>query len=165
MISTSTIIYEEEYQNLKNIAAKLCVEANARAVFLIDKNGQPIVSYGEMNNLDTTSLASLTAGNVAATDGLANLVGEKEFPVLSHEGVNRNIHIAVVAQRIIVVVIFDERTNLGLVRLRVRRAATELTGIIQTIHGRTQVEENSNGSDPLFLEITDEDIDSLFENL
>ena len=39
------------------------------------------------------ALASLTAGNVAATDGLARLIGEKEFSILFHEGERDNIHI------------------------------------------------------------------------
>jgi len=36
-------------------------------VFLVDKNGQLIASAGETRDIDTTSLASLTAGNIAAT--------------------------------------------------------------------------------------------------
>ena len=65
---------------------------------------------GDIENLDTTSLASLTAGNVAATDGLAKLIGEKEFSVLFHEGEKDNIHISIVGERVILVVIFDERS-------------------------------------------------------
>jgi hypothetical protein len=52
---------------------------------------------GELEQFDTTSLASLTAGNVAATDGLAKLIGEKEFSILFHEGERDNIHISIVA--------------------------------------------------------------------
>ena len=82
----SMVMYDEEYQQLKTIIGRLSVDANAKLVFLVDKNGQQIASHGEVGQIDTTSLASLTAGNVAATDGLARLIGEKEFPVLSHEG-------------------------------------------------------------------------------
>jgi hypothetical protein len=55
----------------QEVIAKLRIDANAKVVFLVDKNGQQIAAQGEIENLDTTSLASLTAGNVAATDGLA----------------------------------------------------------------------------------------------
>ena len=41
---------------------------------------------GDMKGVDATSLASLTAGNVAAMGGLAKLIGEKEFPNQFHEG-------------------------------------------------------------------------------
>jgi len=72
-------MYEEESQQVSAIIDKLHKEANAKAIFVIDKNGQLIADAGETEALDATSLASLTAGNIAATDGLAKLVGEKEF--------------------------------------------------------------------------------------
>ncbi len=163
MSNPAMVLYGEEYQLIKNVIAKLCEDANAKMVFLVDKNGQQIASHGELGGIDTTSLASLTAGNVAATDGLARLIGEKEFPVLSHEGERDNIHISIVAQRVILVVIFDERSSLGLVRLRVKRASAELTEIFDTILRKVEMEKQK-GTDleSPFAEITDEDIDALF---
>ncbi len=162
-MSNSVVMYEAEYQLIKSVIAKLCDDANAKMVFLVDKNGQQIASHGEIGNIDTTSLASLTAGNVAATDGLARLIGEKEFPVLSHEGEKDNIHISIVAQRVILVVIFDERSSLGLVRLRVKRASNELTEVFESIVRKVeQHKEQGVELDSPFAEITDEDIDNLF---
>ncbi|MBK7993646.1 MAG: roadblock/LC7 domain-containing protein [Blastocatellia bacterium] len=162
-MSNSVVMYEAEYQQIKSVIAKLCDDANAKMVFLVDKNGQQIASHGEIGNIDTTSLASLTAGNVAATDGLARLIGEKEFPVLSHEGEKDNIHISIVAQRVILVVIFDERSSLGLVRLRVKRASNELTDVFESIVRKVeQQKEQGVELDSPFAEITDEDIDNLF---
>jgi predicted regulator of Ras-like GTPase activity (Roadblock/LC7/MglB family) len=113
MAAPDIVMYEEEFNQIKTIISKLRVDANSKVVFLVDKNGQQIAAHGEIENLDTTSLASLTAGNVAATDGLARLIGEKEFSILFHEGEKDNIHISIVAQRVILVVIFDERSSLG----------------------------------------------------
>src|SRR3954469_23164955 len=127
------VLYDEEFRKIKESLQRLASDANANVVFLVDKNGQQIAAVGDLQTLDTTSLASLTAGNVAATDGLARLIGEKEFPVLSHEGEHDNIHISIVAQRVILVVIFDERSSLGLVRLRVRRASGELNEVFEHI--------------------------------
>ncbi len=165
MSNPAMVLYGEEYQLIKTIIAKLCEDANAKMVFLVDKNGQQIASHGELGDIDTTSLASLTAGNVAATDGLARLIGEKEFPVLSHEGERDNIHISIVAQRVILVVIFDERSSLGLVRLRVRRASSELTEVFELIVRKVEQEkEKGNSLETPFAEITDEDIDNLFRD-
>ena len=47
---------------------------------------------------------------------------EKEFRVLFHKGERDNIHISIVRKRVIFVVIFDERSSLGSVRLRVKKA-------------------------------------------
>jgi predicted regulator of Ras-like GTPase activity (Roadblock/LC7/MglB family) len=164
MPGTDMIMYEEEFQQIRVILQKLKEDSNAKMVFLVDKNGQQIAYNGDMSNLDTTSLASLTAGNVAATDGLARLIGEKEFSVLFHEGERDNIHISIVGKRVILVVIFDERSSLGLVRLRVRKASAELDNVFNRILEKVEKEKeaSSAGFESPFAEITDEDIDSLF---
>jgi predicted regulator of Ras-like GTPase activity (Roadblock/LC7/MglB family) len=164
MAAPDIVMYEEEFNQIKAIISKLRVDANGKVVFLVDKNGQQIAAHGEIENLDTTSLASLTAGNVAATDGLARLIGEKEFSILFHEGEKDNIHISIVAQRVILVVIFDERSSLGLVRLRVKKAAQELNDIFAKIMAKVEKEKSATGGgfESPFAEITDEDIDSLF---
>jgi predicted regulator of Ras-like GTPase activity (Roadblock/LC7/MglB family) len=158
------VLYDEEFRSIKDSLHRLASDANANVVFLVDKNGQQIAAVGDLESLDTTSLASLTAGNVAATDGLARLIGEKEFSILFHEGERDNIHISIVAQRVILVVIFDERTSLGLVRLRVRRAMAELEKIFEEIAHKAEKEKQSVQADfdSPFAEITDEDIDRLF---
>lgn len=162
-MSTPVVLYEQEYELLKRVITRLSADANAKFVFLVDKNGQQIAAHGEMLNLDTTSLASLTAGNVAATDGLAHLIGERGFPVLSHEGERDNIHISIVAARVILVVIFDERSSLGLVRLRVKRASAEINGIFEAIDLKVDSERNMGiALDSPFAEITEADIDALF---
>jgi predicted regulator of Ras-like GTPase activity (Roadblock/LC7/MglB family) len=164
MSTPDMIMYEEEYQRIKGVIAKLRVESNAKLVFLVDKNGQQIAAQGDLENLDATSLASLTAGNVAATDGLAKLIGEKEFSILFHEGERDNIHISIVAQRVILVVIFDTRSSLGLVRLRVKKASVELTEVFDKILNKITTEKAAGLLDieSPFAEITDDDIDNLF---
>src|SRR5438552_14733790 len=124
--SPDMLMKANEDMQIKEPLQRSQVDSNAKIVFLVDKNGQQIANHGDMRGVDATSLASLTAGNVAATDGLAKLIGEKEFSILFHEGERDNIHISLVAQRVILVVIFDDRSSLGLVRLRVKRASQEL---------------------------------------
>lgn len=164
MGASDLIMYEEEFQKIKDVISKLRVDANANVVFLVDKNGQQIAATGDVEQLDTTSLASLTAGNVAATDGLAKLIGEKEFAVLFHEGEKENIHISIVSGKVILVVIFDERSSLGLVRLRVKRSSEELSRVFQQIMEKTERERATGAAalDSPFAEITDADIDALF---
>ena len=160
MMGHSLVVYEEEFDRINSILSRLWVDANAKIVFLVDKNGQQIAAKGDFEKLDVTSLASLTAGNVAATDGLARLIGEKEFSILFHEGEKDNIHISIVAQRLILVVIFDERSSLGLVRLRVRKSAAELEEVLTLMASKAAQVGQAQASP--FAEITDEDIDALF---
>ena len=158
---TDLVMYEEEFDRIKQLLESLRMDASAKIVFLVDKNGQQIASVGEVNLVDATSLASLTAGNVAATDGLAKLIGEKEFSILFHEGRKDNIHISIVGQRLILVVIFDERSSLGLVRLRVRKASSDIENVLGDIELKAQ-EAGADDKESPFAEITDEDIDALF---
>ncbi len=119
------ILHDKEYHDFQAVLKKLLGDAYARVVFLVDKNGQLIAASGEVDNLDTTSLASLTAGNIAATGGMAKLLKENEFATQFHEGENANIHIQLVGNRVILVVIFDSKSSLGLVRLRVKQNAAK----------------------------------------
>src|SRR5215468_6497547 len=112
------ILFEEEYQRIHDAISRLKRDANALSVYMIEKSGQQLAAVGQTDDIDATALASLTAGNVAATEGLARLVGEREFSSLFHEGERENIHITVVGGRVILLVVFDETSSLGLVRLR-----------------------------------------------
>ena len=160
-MNNTLVMYEEEFQAIKVLLNTLRMDASAKIVFLVDKNGQQIADAGEVDLIDTTSLASLTAGNVAATDGLAKLIGEKEFSILFHEGRKDNIHISIVGQRLILVVIFDERSSLGLVRLRVRKASVDLERVLNDMEAKA-IEVGAVEAVSPFAEITDDDIDALF---
>lgn len=157
------VMYESEFRRIDEELKKLHQQANAKVVFLIDKNGQLIASAGDTSNLDTTSLASLTAGNIAATGGIARLLGEKEFSLIFHEGERDNIHISLIGQRVILVVIFDQRSSIGLVRLRVKKVSESLGKIFEEISSKSdQKKQAKTVDDSPFAEITDEDIDNLF---
>jgi predicted regulator of Ras-like GTPase activity (Roadblock/LC7/MglB family) len=165
MAAPDIVMYEEEFNQIKQIISKLRVDANSKVVFLVDKNGQQIAAHGDIDAVDTTALASLAAGNVAATDSLARLIGEKEFSILFHEGERDNLHISIVGGKMILVVIFDERSSLGLVRLRVKRGSTELKNILDDVFARSAAAPKKVAAGGgAFAEITDEDIDRLFSD-
>jgi len=69
-----------------------------------------------------------------------------------------------VAQRIILVVVFDERSSLGLVRLRVKKAGQRLSEVFDEIFKRAEAEMDGEGPASPFSEISDEDIDNLFSD-
>jgi len=157
-MNSNFVMYEEEFTRISAICQRLTRDANAKVVFLVDKNGQQIATAGDTQNLDTTSLASLIAGNIAATGGIAKLINEKEFSQIFHEGERDKLLMSNVGPRVILVVIFDQRSSLGLVKLRVKRASEELAGIFAML---TRKSGQPHAVTP-FTEITDEDIDNLF---
>lgn len=155
MADAPILLREQHYHQIKAVLARLRLDSAAKVVFLVDKDGQEIAVQGEVGNLDTTSLASLAAGNVAATGGMAQLIGEKEFPTLSHEGERESIHISVIG-RLLLVVVFDDRSSLGLVKLRSKQVSQQISNMI------AEITQPSEDLDSPFAGITDEDIDSLF---
>ena len=161
MIDQQLVMYDEDHRRVLAVIQRLVREANAKGIFVVDKNGQLIAEAGEIRGIDTTSLASLTAGSIAATGGLAKIIGEEEFPVHFHQGQRDNLHVTLVGRRVILVVIFDDRSSLGLVRLRVKKASVELARVFEEIQKQTERDTASGNSSP-FAEITDDDIDNLF---
>ncbi len=163
-LTPQLVLFDEDHKKLVAVSERLVNDANAKAVFLVDRNGQLVSEAGELQGIDTTSLASLVAGNVAATTGLAKVIGEPDFPIHFHQGERDNVHITLVAQRIILLVVFDERSSLGLVRLRVKKASQKLSVIFDEIFKRSEseLEQASEGSP--FADISDDDIDNLFSD-
>jgi predicted regulator of Ras-like GTPase activity (Roadblock/LC7/MglB family) len=161
MARTGLVILEEDHASFVALLDDLLKEANAKFVFLLDKNGQQIARSGDLGDGDPTALASLTAGNVAATEGLAQLIGETEFSTLFHEGEQDSLHISLIANKIILLVIFDEKSSLGLVRLRVKQHGQQLGAVVQALLARE--DGDAGGVTAAALgDITDEDIDALF---
>jgi predicted regulator of Ras-like GTPase activity (Roadblock/LC7/MglB family) len=152
------VMYEEEFRKISGVCDRLTRDVGAKVVFLVDKNGQLIAAAGQSQDLDTTSLASLTAGNVAAMGGLAKLIGENEFPSQFHEGERESLHMSIVAGKVVLVVIFDAKSSLGLVRLRVKKASEELARVFEQLSRR----QSMPGQRSPLAEITDDDIDNLF---
>jgi predicted regulator of Ras-like GTPase activity (Roadblock/LC7/MglB family) len=159
MAETPFILQERQFQRLKNVIARLCVECAARAVFLVDRDGQPIAFHGDIGDMDTTSFGSLAAGNVAATSSMAKMIGEDVFPGVVHEGERESIYISVIGRSLLVLV-FDERSTVGLVKIRTKRASYEVAGILEEVAA-----ESANykmNKDSFLADISDDDIDSLF---
>lgn len=160
MLNPQLSLYEEELSEIREVADRLHQDSRARTILIVDKNGQLIAASGVDAQLDTTSLSSLVAGNVAATGGIAKLIEEEEFTGQFHEGKDISVHMTIVARRIILVVLFDKNTTHGLVRLRVKRANELLTEIFDRLAEKSAQDDQSRKS--IFEEISDEDIDNLF---
>jgi predicted regulator of Ras-like GTPase activity (Roadblock/LC7/MglB family) len=151
-------LFAEDEQRLAGLLAHLCKDAKARAAFLVDQGGRLLAASGEDAGLDTTSLGSLVAGSMAATEGLARLVGERAFSGLFHEGERSHLYVTVLGDGLILVVAFDRSSSAGLVRFRVRRASEEIGRAFAEASGR------AGGPQAELAQITDEDIENLLSS-
>ena len=168
MNPSNIVLYEAEYLRLKSILTMTQRDLRADLGLLIDRSGQQIAFEGPARGIDMTALASLAAANIAATDGLARLVGEPEFSILYHQGKRRSIHISDVLKKFSLVVVFDDSVSLGMVRLRVKRATAYLEEVLRGFMRKAETpsaapKAASASASPLYF--TDEEIDKLFRFL
>lgn len=159
MLTAQLVMYEDEVRQIQVVADRLQQDSRSRAILVVDKNGQLIAASGSAADLDTTSLSSLVAGNVAATGGIAKLIEEEEFTGQFHEGKGNSVHMTIVGRKMILVVLFDKNTTQGLVKLRVRKASIELERILDEVAKKAKTPQAN-----VFAEITDADIDNLFND-
>jgi predicted regulator of Ras-like GTPase activity (Roadblock/LC7/MglB family) len=163
MVKTDWTIYEEDYWAINSVLKELLKNSNSQSILLIDKTGQMIASVGIEPDFDLMSFASLCAADFEANSQLAQLIGEKDFSTLYHQGSDESMYLAKVASRIILVVLFNKRTTLGLVRLRVKKAVEGLNTVLSGLFDKLRYEnEELNEFDEEFTKELSREIDSLF---
>src|SRR5438045_5781591 len=118
---------ENDFKQIQQHLQAFLRDSNARCALLVDRAGQLVATVGEPPQFDATAFASLTAADFSANDQLAKMIGENEFASLVHQGEKESMFLADVAKRVILVVLFDQRTTLGLVKLTGKRAVQKLT--------------------------------------
>jgi len=167
MVKGNWALFEEDFWSINQILQTLARSASARSVMLIDKTGQLINSIGEPPGFDVTSFSSLAAADFAANAQLAEMVGEKDFATLVHQGTNESLYLSLIANRVILVVLFDKKTSLGLVRLKARRASDELIVVLNRLFNKLQYRNEEILSTTLgadFQAEAENEIDSLFQD-
>ena len=156
------ILYEEEISRIDKVLSRLIKGAEAKCTLMVDKDGHLITRQGFTHSLDTTALAALLAGSFASTREIARLVGEPEFTVLFHQGKRDHIHISLVGERTILVVIFDDRTTIGMVRLYAKEVGDELAFIFREAKEKAKKSPKSISSD--FSHQAESRLDDIFKD-
>jgi predicted regulator of Ras-like GTPase activity (Roadblock/LC7/MglB family) len=131
---------EEDFKVITGLMGGLMRETSVRSLLLVDRSGQIVANVGEAPQFDTQAFASLTAADFSANDQLAKMIGEHEFSSLFHQGEKESMYLVDVARRVILVALFDNRTTLGLVRLKVKATVEELTRIFEEMFNRAGTE-------------------------
>jgi len=128
------ILAKEDVKRIDACLKKVLSKSAAVSAFLIDRSGQLIANCGTPSTLDVSAFSALTAANFGATSEIAKLLGEQEFNLLFHKGQNENVYFSVVGKNMIIVIVFDDRTTLGLVRLSINMIMDELLQILTPIY-------------------------------
>jgi predicted regulator of Ras-like GTPase activity (Roadblock/LC7/MglB family) len=125
------VIDDEQMRIIDGVLSKLQRVAGSTFVALISTSGQPITTAPAHLDSDTLSLAALAAGSFAATRQLAEVLNEREFSLLFHEGRESNLHVMQVTEQILLLITFGRDTQVGRVRLYTSRAVEVLKPIFE----------------------------------
>jgi predicted regulator of Ras-like GTPase activity (Roadblock/LC7/MglB family) len=152
---------EDDYSAIMRSLQRFLEESNARSALLVDRSGQLVATAGDSPHFDPTAFATLTAADFSANDQLARLIGETEFSSLFHQGEQESMYLVDIVRRVILVILFDNRTTLGLVRLKVKPTVEELNALFTAMFQRRKEGEAAPGEG--LLAGAEDEIDRLFQ--
>jgi predicted regulator of Ras-like GTPase activity (Roadblock/LC7/MglB family) len=158
--SERLVFYEKDVQRIDEEIDGLLELSGSRCAFLIDRDGHLVTRRGDAVQSSLESIAALVAGSFAATREMARLLGEDEFSTLSHQGERESIQVSLVGDRALLAMVFDQRTNLGMVRYYAVESVRRLTEILNEIDARAAPANSGLASD--FSSSAAEALDKLF---
>lgn len=132
MIEPAIALFGDAYLKTMETLDTLLRESQSRYALLLDKKGFVLAHRQALwapkpPALD--SLATLIAGNAAATQALAKMLGEPKFHELLHQGTNYGLFAEEVGDLALLVVIFDSSAPVGRIKLYGKRAVQTLDEI------------------------------------
>ena len=136
MIEPSIALYGEAFAKVTASLDELLTKAHVRYAMLVDRKGFVLAHREALwapkpPALD--SIATLIAGNAAATSALAKLLGERRFNELVHQGERIGLYVEEISDEGLLVVIFDETAPIGRVKLFAKKAIEEIGGLIDSL--------------------------------
>jgi predicted regulator of Ras-like GTPase activity (Roadblock/LC7/MglB family) len=160
-ISPGFVLSEEQAERIDTALERMAYDSEASCIILADMTGQLISERGRTCRMNTQVLSALAAGELAATHEMARLVGEKaRFKLLLHEGEKRSVYLSDVGEELILVIVFDVETPIGLVRMILKQAVDELAPIIEEARrsdGEGQIDQALGGD---FAQTLEGELDS-----
>ena len=130
------VFYSQDVDRLDSELDSFLELSGARCAMLIDREGHSVTRRGETPAESIETLSALVAGSFAATSQMASLLGEQEFSALFHQGARQSIQLSLVGGRTLLTILWDERTNLGLVRFYAQETGRRLAEIFKDIETR-----------------------------
>ncbi|GAB4242608.1 MAG: hypothetical protein OHK005_06510 [Candidatus Methylacidiphilales bacterium] len=145
-MSSISMLSMEDQIALENQLTAFLQKSESNWSAIVDKGGNLFVQSGETGDLDLSILCALAAGSFAATHELAKRLGETDFSALYQEGQNMSILMMALEHECLLIVVFSQQTNIGLVRFY----AHQLTQVVN--EGLRTAYHSSLSAEPLQVE-------------
>ena len=127
------ILTIQDVAMLDGVLGDFLKKTEAELTVVIDRGGNVISQFGEVNAIDVTIIAALAAGSFAATRELARRIGEDEFNALYHQGNGSHMFMNSIDDDTIMITVFSSRTTVGLVRFYSAATAQNVAQILQSL--------------------------------
>lgn len=147
--------------SINEILSDLVDKTEALTALLISRHGICLGQAGGGAKLNATALAALVAGMFSATKEVANIVGEEQFSILLQQGSKRHIHISLIGETSMMVIVFEEYSRIGRVRLAAKQSSHTLVRLVNQDR-KEQKEAIQDISIPDFKEYALNLIDRIF---
>jgi predicted regulator of Ras-like GTPase activity (Roadblock/LC7/MglB family) len=130
------VFYSQDIDEIDQELDAFLELSGATCAMIVDRSGHMVTRRGGAMDGCLESVAALAAGSFSATKEMARIIGEGEFNNLFHQGSRESIQISAVGDRSLFVVVFDEKSNLGLVRFYAEESTQQLIEVYEGISTR-----------------------------
>jgi predicted regulator of Ras-like GTPase activity (Roadblock/LC7/MglB family) len=128
-------IVQQDLIRLRRILLELLERSEADGCVLCDEGGYVMAQEGRGTD-DPTLLSALGAGVFAGSRELAKILGEDEFSAVYHQGEKKSLFIRGVTSEVLLVIIFSQSANIGLVKFYSAPAATDIRSVVEELSAR-----------------------------
>ena len=129
-MATLPQLIEEDIGELNSVLQELLIKSDAGATLIIDKGGFIITQCGRGLEFDTMTLSALSAASYAATEGIAQVVGEHNFSSVYQQGETYSLLVLNVDEHCLLTIIFKASLSVGAIKYfardTTRRVGTQL---------------------------------------
>lgn len=158
--NTRMVLYDDkDIREMNAVLDRMLELTSAQQALLVDIEGHLITVRGGDSGRNLENISALVAGTFAATKETARLLGQDEFSVLFHQGQKDSIQLTLIGDRMLLGIIFDESTTIGMVRVYAGETAKRVVAILKV---NRESRDDSSPLDEQFAEQAQEKLDDVF---
>ncbi len=133
MLRGGFTIFAGQENALGELTRELEKKIQSLYIMIADTAGQPILQRGELEKNKLLALGSVVAGDLAASQETARIIGQYEsYQLIIREGLESNLFISEIGKELVLLCLVPTRTPLGWARLLVKESAKQIAEIINT---------------------------------
>jgi lipopolysaccharide export system permease protein len=124
-------IRREDYRAISDIITNLASNLKTPIIALADSDGYLITQRSKTSVINVSELCKIIAGCFAANKEFSKILGEQQnFKFFFFEGANKHIYLTNIIDKFLLIIIFDSKTDVGMIRYYTKRAILDFTRIL-----------------------------------